>query len=124
MAIDVDELPIELSAGELETRFIALGEMAIRWAKVPAGGDMGPLLVGLPEDRCPSPHWGVVLDGGIDITHADGRTEHVGEGQLYHWPAGHTGVTTTGVTFIEIGPTGPMQEFGANARRVLGVSPR
>jgi hypothetical protein len=121
MAMNADELPIELSAGELETRYIEMGDMAIRWAKVPPGGDMGPLLAGLPGDRCPSPHWGVVLEGEIDITHADGRVEHVDAGQLYHWPAGHTGVTSVGITFIEVGPVGPMQQFGANARRVLGM---
>jgi hypothetical protein len=122
MAMNVSELPIELSAGELETRYIELGEMAIRWAKVPAGGDMTPLLVGLPGDRCPSPHWGVVLDGEIDITHSDGRIEHVTPGQLYYWPAGHTGSTSTGITFVEVGPVGPMQEFGTNAKRILGVT--
>ena len=80
---------------------------------------MGPLLQGLPGDRCPSPHWGIVLDGGIDITHADGTTEHVRAGEVYHWPEGHTGVTTTGITFIEVGPVGPMRDFGDNAKRIL-----
>ena len=122
MALNVDELPIELSAGDLQTRYIELGDMAVRWANVPAGGDMAPLLAGLPGDRCPSPHWGVVLEGEIDITHSDGRTEHVATGQVYHWPAGHTGVTSTGITFIEVGPVTPMQQFGTNARRVLGLA--
>lgn len=120
--MNVSELPIELSAGDLETRYIELGNMAIRWAQVPAGGDMTPLLVGLPANRCPSPHWGVVLDGEIDITHSDGRTEHVHAGELYYWPAGHTGFTSTGVTFVEIGPVAPMHEFGVNAKRVLGIA--
>jgi len=122
MAMKINELPVELSAGDLTTRYIELGDMAIRWARVPAGGDMAPLLIGLPGDRCPSPHWGVVLDGEIDITHADGRSEHVEGGELYYWPAGHTGFTSAGVTFVEIGPVGPMQEFATNAKRILGVA--
>lgn len=122
MAMNVDDMPVELSAGDLETRIVEAGDMAIRWAKVPAGSDMAPLLVGLPENLCPSPHWGIILEGQIDITHSDGQTEHVGEGQLYYWPAGHTGISSTGVTFLEIGPVGPMRAFGDNAKRVLASS--
>lgn len=121
MATPITEMPIELSAGDLETRYIEYGDMAIRHARVPAGGDMAPLLQGLPQDRCPSPHWGIVLEGSISVTLADGTLETVNAGEVYHWPAGHTGVTEHGVTFLEIGPAEPMREFGVNANRILGA---
>jgi hypothetical protein len=57
MATAIDNLPIEIAKGELVTRYIELGDMAIRHARVPAGTDMTPVLQGLPNDRCPSPHW-------------------------------------------------------------------
>ncbi len=120
MAILIAEMPVELAAGDLETRYVEYGDMAIRHARVPAGGDMGPLLQGLPHDRCPSPHWGMVLEGSITVTHADGTQETVTAGQVYHWPEGHTGVTEHGVTFLEVGPVAPMREFAVNARRILG----
>ena len=120
MHVPITEMPVELMAGDLVTRYVESGEMAIRHAQLPAGGDMGPLLAGLPGDRCPSPHWGIVLDGSIRITHADGGEETVESGDVFHWLPGHTGVTDGGVTFLEVGPCGPMRQFGDHARQVLG----
>jgi hypothetical protein len=71
----IDDLPVELEAGDLLTRYAEFGDMAIRHASVPAGTDMGPVLQGLPGDRCPSPHWGIVLEGSIRMEHADGSKE-------------------------------------------------
>ena len=42
MATPVHNMPVEVSAGDLETRYLELGEMAIRHARVPAGTDFGP----------------------------------------------------------------------------------
>ena len=119
MAISVDDLPVEVQQGELVTRYIEFGDMAIRHATLPPGTDMTPVLQGLPGDRCPSPHWGIVLAGQIRITHDDGSEEDAGAGDVYHWPAGHTGVTSEGVTFIEIGPTAEMRSFSEHAKKLF-----
>lgn len=119
MSISVENLPIEVQQGELVTRYAEFGEMAIRHATLPAGTDMGPVLAGLPGGRCPSPHWGMVLSGSIEITHADGSTELASAGELYHWAEGHTGVSKDGVTFIEIGPTVPMRAFSDHAKQLF-----
>ena len=120
MATTVADMPIEVAQGELVTRYAEFGEMAIRHASLPAGTDMEPVLQGLPGDRCPSPHWGIVLSGSIVMRHADGTEETVREGQIYHWPAGHTGVSEEGVVFLEVGPVGPMRQFGEHARQLFG----
>lgn len=120
MGTRIDELPIELDQGALQTRYIEHGEMAIRHACVPAGTDMAPVLKGLPNDRCPSPHWGIVLEGSLHLIHADGSEETAKAGEIYHWPAGHTAVVDEDVVFIEVGPVGPMRQFGDHARKVLG----
>lgn len=119
MATSIQDLPVEVSQGELETRYAEMGEMAIRHARVPAGTDFSPVLAGLPNDRCPSPHWGIVLEGEIIITHADGSTETAGAGQVYHWPAGHTARTTETTTFIEVGPVEPMRQFSEHVKKVF-----
>ena len=119
MALNTHDIPTEVAQGDLVTRYVELGDMAIRHATLPAGTDMGPVLQGLPGDRCPSPHWGIVLAGSITITHADGTSETAEAGQVYHWPAGHTGVTEGGVTFIEVGPLEPMREFSEHARKLF-----
>jgi hypothetical protein len=58
MATPIRQLPIEVAQGDLETRYVELAGMAIRHARVPAGTDFGPVLKGLPDDRCPAPTGG------------------------------------------------------------------
>ncbi len=70
MATPIKDLPVEVAQGDLETRYVEMGDMAIRHARIPAGTDFGPVLKGLPDDRCPSPHWGIVLEGSIRLEHA------------------------------------------------------
>ena len=119
MATSISNLPIEVAQGELETRYVEWGDMAIRHARVPADTDFSPVLAGLPHDRCPSPHWGIVLEGEIIITHADGSEETARAGDVYHWPKGHTARTTAATTFIEVGPVAPMRQFSEHAKKVF-----
>jgi hypothetical protein len=121
MAVRIEDLPVEVMQGELVTRYGEFGELAIRHASLPAGTDMGPVLQGLPGDRCPSPHWGIVLSGSIELTHADGSTERAGAGEVYHWPAGHTGVTQEGCVFVEIGPVAEMRAFSEHAKQLFAA---
>jgi hypothetical protein len=98
--------------------------MAFRHACAPGGADMAPLLTGLPGDRCPSPHWGIVLAGSIHMVHADGTTETVRAGEVYHWPTGHTGTTDEPVEFLEIGPVEPMRQFNRHVTAMFAASCR
>lgn len=116
----IHDLPIELEAGDLVTRYVEWGDMAVRHATLPAGTDMGPVLEGLPGNRCPSDHWGLVLEGSITLEHADGTTEVNRAGDLYHWPAGHTAVTEDGCVFLEVGPRDAMRLFSEHAAAKLG----
>ena len=45
-----------------------------------------------------------VTAGSITVRYEDGTEEVSRAGDLYHWPAGHTGWTDEGVTFIEFSP--------------------
>ena len=119
MRTPTDQLPIELDQGALQTRYAEAGDMAIRHASLPAGTDMTPVLEGLPGDRRPSPHWGIVLAGAIRLIHADGTEEVTRAGEVYHWPAGHTAVVEEDVVFVEIGPTPPMRRFGEHAKAMM-----
>jgi len=49
MGTRIEDLPIEISQGELETRYAEWGDMAVRHARVPAGTDFAPVLAGLPN---------------------------------------------------------------------------
>ena len=81
---------------------------------------MSPVLEGLPGDRCPSPHWGIVLEGAVKLTHADGTEEVAGAGTAYHWPAGHTARMDEDTAFLEVGPLAAMRQFGDHAKAKLG----
>jgi hypothetical protein len=70
----------------------------------PPGTDFTPLLRGLPQDQCQSPHWGYVLRGSIHLRYANGDEELTQAGEVFYWPGGHTGWTEEGTTFLEFSP--------------------
>lgn len=119
MNTTLTELPLEVEQGELVTRYAEWGDMAVRYVRLPAGADMGPVLTGLPDDRCPSHHWGIVLEGSIHMEHADGTSETARAGQAYFWPAGHTAWTDEPVAFLEVGPVAEMRQFSDHAKAKL-----
>ena len=104
MRASVHEIPVEMRLVELETRGLEWGEQLVRHVDLPAGTDFTPLFAGLPGDLCQCPHWGVVESGAIHVRFADGSEELVRAGEVYFWPAGHTGWTDEGVAFLEISP--------------------
>ena len=117
----LDDLPLEIRAGDLVTRYAEWGDMAVRFARVPAGTDMGPVLEGLPGDRCPSPHWGVVLDrrGARHRRRRRGDRDPRGRGLLL--AGGHTARMDEDTSFVEIGPVAAMRQFSEHARAKLGA---
>lgn len=104
MHATVEQIPIEMQAGEVETRAVQWGETLVRHICLPPGTDFRPLFVGLPGDRCACPHYGYVVEGSITVQYADGTEETSRGGDLYYWPGGHTGWTDEGVVFVEFSP--------------------
>ena len=66
------------------------GKMAAEHFSLAAGTDLAPLLKGLEDDLCQSPHWGYLIEGEVTVTFKDGREETVMEGDLFYWDPGHT----------------------------------
>jgi hypothetical protein len=66
------------------------GKMAGEYFSLGAGMDISPLLQGLPDDLCPAPHWGYMIDGELTVAYKDGQEENVRGGDLFYWPPGHT----------------------------------
>lgn len=67
-----------------------LGTISGEYFSLGAGTDIAPLLQGLKDDLCQSPHWGYVLQGELTVTYADGTDEMINSGDLFYWPPGHT----------------------------------
>jgi mannose-6-phosphate isomerase-like protein (cupin superfamily) len=68
----------------------AFGVMGAEFFTMAKGADLAPLLEGLHGDMCQSAHWGYVIDGNVTVTYGDDTTETCAEGDLFHWPAGHS----------------------------------
>jgi hypothetical protein len=92
-----------------EGRYEQLGEYTVGFERFDEDIDAAPLFRGLPDDRCQSPHWGVVVKGSITFRSADGE-ETVGAGEVYYAPPGHTPVLTAGTELIEFSPTEALQQ--------------
>ncbi|WP_207432081.1 hypothetical protein [Sabulibacter ruber] len=81
-----------------------LGGMYAGFVEVPAGTDFSTLFAGLPHDMCTSPHWGYLFEGSMKLRYADGREEIVNQGEVFYWPAPHTGVVLKNAKFIDFSP--------------------
>ena len=66
------------------------GTISGEYFSLGAGTDIAPLLQGLENDLCQSPHWGYLLQGALTVTYADGSSEALNGGDLFYWPPGHT----------------------------------
>ena len=104
MNSSLNQIPVEVVAGEIDIRGDKWGDQSVRFVQLPAGADMTPLLKGLPDDLCACPHYGYVLEGSMTIRFADGSEETTTAGEAFYWRGGHTGWTTTGAKFLEFSP--------------------
>lgn len=66
------------------------GPIAGEFFTMAKGTDLAPLLKGLENDLCQSPHWGYQLKGQVIVSYSDGEEETVSEGDLFYWPPGHS----------------------------------
>lgn len=80
------------------------GRMGGEYFSLAAGTDIAPLLKGLEDDLCQSPHWGYLIGGEIIVTYRDGKTETVTGGDLFYWPPGHTVRVTQDAEVILFSP--------------------
>jgi hypothetical protein len=95
-----DELPILFGADPAAIRGGDWGGMRALILTLPAGTDLTPLLMGLPNDLCPCPHWGYVLTGRLQVTYANG-SENLKAGDLFYLPPGHTALIEEDAEIIE-----------------------
>jgi hypothetical protein len=62
------------------TEALEWGDLLLEVETFPAGLDTAPLLLGLPGDGCPCPHWGYVLRGSLVVRYDDGHDGRGDEG--------------------------------------------
>ena len=111
-----DQLPILFGTEAGGIRGADRGDLRAAIVSIPAGVDTGPLLNGVPGDRCPCPHRGYVLAGRMRVTYADGE-EVLQTGDLFYLPPGHAVVAEQAVAYVEFSPPATYDEFLEAARR-------
>lgn len=111
MRAGADELTVEFEQDGVEVRSGRWGDMHLARYTLPPGTDLGPFFAMLPDGLCSGDHFGVVMEGEIVVRYKDGSEEITRGGELYHWPAGHTGWTDQGVVFVAITPLAQVEHM-------------
>ena len=83
--------------------------------------DHGPLLRGLPDDRCQCPHWGYILSGQITMRYADHEETYVA-GDAFYAPPGHVPIgNEPGTELLQFSPTDALAETNAALMKNLAA---
>ncbi|MFC1760759.1 cupin domain-containing protein [Planctomycetota bacterium] len=97
MRISKNDVPVKISipgaTARQEVEFgdsSGYGKFAGEYFSLAAGTDIKPLLKGLEDDLCQSPHWGYLIEGEVILTYANGEEETTSGGDLFYWPPRHT----------------------------------
>jgi hypothetical protein len=103
------------SAGErmeaqgFEGSYGETGGYTIGFERYTEHADLAPFFTGLPDDRCQSSHWGVVLKGKLVYHTADGDIE-ITDGEAYYVGPGHTPEIFPDTEIVEFSPTDEFQQ--------------
>src|SRR3954466_15423292 len=100
---------VSLDEPEIEGRYAELDGYTVAFETHKADMDPAALFQGLPGDRCPCPHWGVVLAGRIVFRYAD-HDEVYTAGDAHYGAPGHPPLLSAGTELVEFSPTGPLTE--------------
>ena len=106
-----DELATEFEQDGLAVKSARWGEMHVAHYTLPAGTDLTPFFAAEPDGLCSGDHYGIVIEGDITISYGDGAHESARAGDLYYWPAGHTGWTDQGVEFVAVTPLAQQEQM-------------
>jgi glyoxylate utilization-related uncharacterized protein len=102
--------------GPVEDRHEDLDGYTVNFVSFGADVDAGPLLRGLPDDRCSCPHWGYVVKGRMSVRFAD-REEVYEAGDAFYMPPGHVPAVAAGTEIVQFSPTEPLREVEATMAR-------
>ena len=102
--------PESFEAEGYEGHFSELGGYTVAFENYTADADLAPFFVGLPDDRCQCPHWGVVLKGKVKFTYGDGTEDTIEAGEAYYAQPGHPPTLYAGTEVIEFSPTDELNQ--------------
>ena len=127
MRISKDDIPVRLDVPGARARQLsdfgeASGTFGAEFFSLGTGTDIAPLLQGLPDDACQAPHWGYVISGELVVTYTDGAVDRCADGDLFHWPPGHSVRVERDAEVILFSPQHEHLEVIDHMARLLGVA--
>ena len=109
--------PVAVDETEIEGRYAPLGDYTVSFETFKQDVDPAPYFVGLPDDRCQCPHWGVVTAGQLTFRWPDHEETYVA-GDAYYAPPGHLPLITARHQHRGVQPDrGARGDHGRRARR-------
>lgn len=103
-----DEAPIAVDIPEMEGRYVDLGGYTVGYETFKVDIDPAQFFRGLPDDRCQSPHWGVVVRGRLTFRYVD-HEESFASGDAYYASPGHTPLMAADTEIVEFSPSDALQ---------------
>jgi len=116
-----ERTPVAVDEDVIEGRYAELGGYTVGFETFRADMDPAPLFRGLPDDRCQSPHWGVVLSGKLVFRYADYEETFVA-GDAYYAGPGHLPLVFDGTEVVEFSPTVEMNQTMAVIERNMAAA--
>jgi len=109
MRASKDELSKVLETDEMVMYEGVWGEMHVEYDIFKKRFDVTPLLKGLPNDRDPCPHWGIIVKGQMTMI-VNGKREVIKAGDAYYMPPGHTAIVDAGTEGWEFSPNDKLKK--------------
>jgi hypothetical protein len=110
--------------GVVEDRHEDIDGYTVNFLTFREEADVTPLFRGLPDDRCPCPHWGYVLAGRLTYRFA-AHEETFEAGDAFYVPSGHVPHVTAGTAFVQFSPAEQLRDVTttmmANLAQMQGV---
>jgi len=107
-----DTTPIAIENPMYVGRMAELGGYTVAFESLRGGLDPSPIFKGLPDDRCPCPHWCVVVTGSITLRYRD-RDETFVAGDAFYTPPGHLPHAAPGTELITFSPSDELAKVNA-----------
>jgi hypothetical protein len=106
--------------GVVEDRHEDVDDTTISFVTIRQDVDAAPLLRGLPDDRCPCPHWGYVFKGRLTFRLGD-REETYAAGDAFSVPPGHVPTAEPGTEYLQFSPAEELRRVSETMQRNMAA---
>jgi hypothetical protein len=98
------DVPVVIADNGVELRLRDEEGLSVGFVHLPAGADLRPATVGLPDDLCQCPHWGYMIKGRVRMHTVDGSQDFVA-GEAFYWGPGHAPEALEDSDYVDFSPT-------------------